>query len=170
MEKRFVAALAACVCAACVSGCASVETDENPDVALSRIDSEYRYITASEIKTTAPLTVGMLTLDFSDKNVKMRFEVGEFRPGAGPVVNLRMLTKEKDVMSLAELRKQIDKRVMAAPIGMFVVADGVVQGSGRGSDRMNPAHGIFFREFHSMMSNAGIDYVFIYPEKLNIVR
>ncbi len=153
-----------------MQGCVSQKiVDEEALQYLTKIKSEYGYVTPQEIEGENPVAVAIINVDFSRTHILFEFDIGTFEPrkNRGDLY-LKVTGSGKLIGSLAELRAAMEPHILTMPIGIIMMVDGAPLGVGGHTPK--PEQNDFFRDFAAMMSSAGIQYAYIVPEKITLSR
>lgn len=136
---------------------------------LTKINTEYGYITPQEIEGDSPVAVAVINVDFSKTHILFDFNIGTFQPkeGRGDLY-LKMTGSGKYLGSLAELRAEMAPYIQGTPIGIIMMVDGAALGVGGNTPKQEQND--FFHDFAEMMSAAGIRYAYLVPEKVSFTK
>ncbi len=153
-----------------IQGCASEKAVEvvKPHY-LTKINTEYGYITPQEIGGESAVAVAVINVDFSKTHILFDFNIGTFQPkeGRGDLY-LKVTGSGKFLGSLAELQAEMVPHIQGMPIGIIMMVNGTPLGVGGNTPK--PEQNDFFHDFAEMMATAGIKYAYLVPEKVSLTR
>lgn len=162
------------VVTAIMHGCASSRVEGVKPVSLLMLtpletDATHRYIFPEALAAGKPVVVALINVDFSKTYILFDFSVGVFEPRVNKG-NVYLKTKgaEEPLVSLAEVRAKLESHIDGQPVGIIMSLDGVPLGVDEHAPK--PEQGEFFRDFETMMADAGIAFAYIVPEKLVVSR
>ncbi len=153
-----------------VQGCVSEKAVEvaKPQI-LSKINTNYSYVTPQEIGGNVPVAVAVINVDFSKTHILFDFNIGTFQPKEGRNdLYLKMTGSGKYLGSLAELQSEMAPHIEGMPIGIIMMVNGVPLGVGGNTPK--PEQNDFFHDFAEMMSSSGIKYAYLVPEKISLTK
>ncbi len=154
-----------------LQGCASADKQaEVKDISpFTPLDTKFSYVTPQELSGRESVVVALINVDFSQTQLLFDCSVAEFEPHkTRGDVYLKIKKSSNPLISLAELKAEIEKNLIDVPLGIIVLIDGEPVGVAGKSP--TPEQNGFFREFADMMRTAGIQYAYIVPEKVTISR
>lgn len=153
-----------------VQGCVSEKVVEvaKPQI-LTKINTEYGYVTPQEIGGQGMVAVAVINVDFSKTHILYDFNIGTFQPKEGRNdLYLKVVGSGKYLGSLAELQAEMAPHIQGMPIGIIMMVDGAPLGVGGNTPK--PEQNDFFHDFAEMMSSAGIQYAYLVPEKVSLSK
>jgi len=159
---------------AMMQGCASSRVEEASSLSLLKLtplgtDVTRRYVFPDELAAGQPVVVALINVDFSRSHILFDFSVGAFEPRANKGnVYLKTTDAAETLVSLAEVRTKLQLHIEEQPVGIIMSLDGIPLGVDEHAPK--PEQGEFFRDFETMMSEAGIPFAYIVPEKLVVSR
>lgn len=153
-----------------VQGCVSEKAIEAEKLQyLTKINTEYAYVTPQEIEGDEPVSVALINVDFAQTHILFDFNIGTFEPSKNRGdLYLKVTGSGKFLGSLSELRAEMEPHILKMPIGIIMMVDGAPLGVGGNTPK--PEQNDFFRDFAAMMSSAEIQYAYIVPEKVTLSR
>lgn len=155
-------------------GCASSRVEELDSRSLLMLtplgtDMARRYVFPEELAEGKSVAIALINVDFSKSHILFDFSVGAFEPRANKGnVYLKTASTGETLVSLAEVRAKLQLHVEGQPVGIIMSLNGIPLGVDEHAPK--PEQGEFFRDFEAMMSDAGIQFAYIVPEKLVISR
>ena len=168
-EKRLFALLGALMLVV-ASGCQSAPKNEmrDPDLkSFTPLEARGSYVLAANIEDPTTVVCALIDIDFSRNPLQFHYAPGFFTANPRGIVHFETLSRLTSYTSPSQLAATLKQRVEDEnPIGVLLLLDGepMTLQSAQPSD----AEVGVIKAFSSRLTNEGITFAFLVPERMDI--
>jgi hypothetical protein len=162
MGLASMALAAACVACTTFGGAKKGEEAKN-ELLLEPIRTKHRYVMPSDLPQVQ-LRVALVDTAWGEKS-RSTVTVGMFRPHDGL---FRVEVDPVTAKSIQSVVAAVDKHIDRMPVGIILTSDGKLPGAG--GSQPPAAFGAFVSALQDALGKEGIQFTFVLPNELHVVR